>query len=113
MWPRSLKSWPASCPPQYPSIDQRSSDHPMEEVLDGFKVTVGNSRSWIRCKEEAPNWKVPCRRRVVARDSQSPVSDDGQADPVIWSCRSTGCGHHGDLLAWIHGMCRSLPRWTS
>src|ERR1035438_1843109 len=63
MWPRSLKSWPASCPPQYPSIDQRSSDHPMEEVLDGFKVTVGNARLWIRCKEE-----------ILDRESSGPSS---------------------------------------
>jgi hypothetical protein len=70
---------------------------------------VGNARSWVRRKEDAPNWKVPCRRRVVARDSQSPVSDDGWRDPVVWSCRSNGCEHHGDVLACSHGMCLSLP----
>ena len=37
----------------------------------------------------------------------------GQAVPVVWSCRSNGCGHHGDALACSHGTCRSLPRWIS
>ncbi len=32
----------------------------MEEVLDGFKVTVGNARSWIRCKEEILDRESSC-----------------------------------------------------
>ena len=86
----------------------------MEERLEGFELKVGNARSWVRRKEEAPNWKVPCRRRVVARDSQSPVSDDGWRDPVIvWTLCPNGCGHHGDVLACNHGMRRPPPRWIS
>ena len=39
----------------------------MEEVLDGFKVTVGNARSWIRCKEEILDRQLRCMVQLLTR----------------------------------------------